>query len=1479
MYRKSLVMKEGLINGISTRHIVAKKVNETKTKKYRTQHIVLVVIFMLLTTMFVLYLSNRHEMEFSVDGNLDDWDGAIIYNASGSPLSSYGVIAYEGGTVFYCRGNFTMLYLYMDTDGNASTGLFYEGLGIDATIKIDGSTAGEFVWKDGAFARVEGKAILARNTDTVEFWINEVLGRGAYIINATDGCEYYQTPVFNGRSGSVEVEVLNMRDTVERNATEFMHLRVCARGENLSELPLATNNLRVISQIPALIKDRWTEVTLTGVSCTEGYAQISIGWKSFKFYTSNLQKQRVVIDGLFGDWIHAGWRLMIGEHENAYFACLDRSNIYLRYNTGFSNPRIYLNTGNAVNYSGNGKEGIPLPPGKFRVFIDDTYLVTFTPGSDEGYASLYAFMNKWEYIGSIELAWSEMELEMHAPLSFPSFSKIIFEVAGEQLTDRFVALDIHTSISTRNEIADEVLELDPNHAMFPNSTLMNFSYFLDAPAGIHGFLTTAGGHFYFEDGTPARFWGVNVPGDCAMAEHEKSDAMADALARAGVNLVRMHAIDVEWPFATLINYTWNDSQHINQTQLDNLDYFIYALKKRGIYTMLNLLHGRAFKPGDGLENTSALADYVFNVSSPACFVYNRTMIELEKKFAFEILCNHTNPYTGLSYANDSAVALIEPVNENGLLWNPGALKYLPEPYLSQLNASWNEYLYRKYGNTENLRENWTNYRGECALATWESIEERNVALPDLTGMYWWEQTYTDLNKSSARRNEALMFLYEMESAYYTEMLGHLRTNCSVKVPVSSVICTWYPPVITAVKVIAEKFDFLNVHGWYWEGPRGWRQYGQEPWTFPYHFSNTPILDSPWACPTQFIKLEDKPIVVGEWSFHWPNIYRSEGILMTTAYALLHDVDAILFYDYVQPQDEPVNLSIPWDKIDIWNMHSDPVRWGVFGIAGKIFHSRDFRTALHMVNMQVSQREMFFSDNYFRPGYNLLVSGEKIKLIDEIEYNTSCLAFASGISSNNTYGNNTIIWASNPARDPFSHAWGRNSDNLSGYDVEEKGSGVYNFKFNGFMYNDQQVVSLNASPAFNGSSVSSHMYTPIGTNTTEDIVYGFYDASRSNYVFKNLSEPIRVLLDAMNCTYGLPVSHLNLTNNIYTSDTGELVINRSQRGNTSFIGTSNTTVIFSGYMNRTLAGNSVELYSPNYFGTFVITAADNKSIPEAGKYLMKLVTVAENTNQSFWYNTTSKDWCLDYIGEAPVLTRGESSSEPTTVKINNTTVVSVYMKNGTWEIMRNNYTFRIFCDTPDVIFSIYPEFSTTVMEVKHCRNRSTVVEFVNNTFSYPDNVSCIDIVLLPDISVENITFAPSHVEENTTFQIYVTVRNSGYGMAENMSIVFYLGEPSNNTPLSTVSISSLLPHQAVNVSSGNITLPAGSYEIYVVAENISPDDVWQSNNTNHTSLVVVPEANIWLLLIQPLSYLILKTVACARWARKNDCYSSLRISRR
>ncbi len=92
--------------------------------------------------------------------------------------------------------------------------------------------------------------------------------------------------------------------------------------------------------------------------------------------------------------------------------------------------------------------------------------------------------------------------------------------------------------------------------------------------------------------------------------------------------------------------------------LDRLDYFVDQLARRGIYTNLNLHVGRVHSRGLGLPQADEGYDKMVSIFMPE-------LIEAQKTYARALL-TRTNPYRGMTYAEDYAVAIAEITNENSL---------------------------------------------------------------------------------------------------------------------------------------------------------------------------------------------------------------------------------------------------------------------------------------------------------------------------------------------------------------------------------------------------------------------------------------------------------------------------------------------------------------------------------------------------------------------------------------------------------------------------------------------------------------------------------------------------------------------------------------------------------------------------------------------------------------------------------------------
>ena len=165
---------------------------------------------------------------------------------------------------------------------------------------------------------------------------------------------------------------------------------------------------------------------------------------------------------------------------------------------------------------------------------------------------------------------------------------------------------------------------------YPNRMPVDISFVFEneKPAGKHGFCRVKGDKFEFEDGTPARFWGVIFNGATCFPEKEYAEGVAKRLAQAGCNVVRFHQLDAEFSTPNIFQFTkgqrLDNTRSFDPRSLDRLDYFFHCLKEEGIYVYMDLLVYRQFKTGDGVVD----AHKTVHGGKP-WVMFDRTMIELQ----------------------------------------------------------------------------------------------------------------------------------------------------------------------------------------------------------------------------------------------------------------------------------------------------------------------------------------------------------------------------------------------------------------------------------------------------------------------------------------------------------------------------------------------------------------------------------------------------------------------------------------------------------------------------------------------------------------------------------------------------------------------------------------------------------------------------------------------------------------------------------
>ncbi|HEY3328642.1 MAG TPA: cellulase family glycosylhydrolase [Capsulimonadaceae bacterium] len=252
-------------------------------------------------------------------------------------------------------------------------------------------------------------------------------------------------------------------------------------------------------------------------------------------------------------------------------------------------------------------------------------------------------------------------------------------------------------------------------AMFPfvipwddvtKGTATDMSFLNAKPAGVNGAIIVKDGHFAeAKTGNRVRFLGTNFTFHSNYPTHEDADKIAAHIAKLGINIVRIHHHDTN-PLPM-----WDQSAKghtkIDPNGIEKLDYLIAQFKKNGIYVDLNLKVSRVFTADDGFPaSIKDVPNYGKRVDQ-----IDRHMIDLQKNFARDYL-THVNQYTGMSYADDPVVAIVEINNENTLSEGPGEgttfFASLPDYFRDETIAAWNAYLVKKYKTTEALKAAWAN---------------------------------------------------------------------------------------------------------------------------------------------------------------------------------------------------------------------------------------------------------------------------------------------------------------------------------------------------------------------------------------------------------------------------------------------------------------------------------------------------------------------------------------------------------------------------------------------------------------------------------------------------------------------------------------------------------------------------------------------------------------------------------------------------
>ncbi len=493
-------------------------------------------------------------------------------------------------------------------------------------------------------------------------------------------------------------------------------------------------------------------------------------------------------------------------------------------------------------------------------------------------------------------------------------------------------------------LAREAAEMKPFDTQWRTDSedALDLSGMFEKPAGRDGFVRVRDGHLVTGSGRRLRLWGVNLTGGACYPEKADAPAVAACLARLGINAVRLHFLDSAWGSKASIfppKAASDTTRKLDPGQLQKLDFFIAELKKRGIYTNINLNVGRVYREGDGV------VDHEFIGLGKALQYFDDRIQDLHVEYATQLM-KHRNPYTGNEYRREPAVVTVELVNENSLIesWfndrlvgrqdgkRGGTWCDITSHYERLLTRKFNEHLAAHHAEK---------------LPAWR--KQANVSegrpLPRLTkGQF---------PKADAERFAAEAGFYmHLEDAYFQRMARALD-ELGVRAPVVGTSDHNHYRSGYALVHSTGKLDIVDGHV-YWQHPS--KTYDEKGKRTGFRIGNSPMVAEPtWSTVVQLCRtaVAGKPYTVSEVNHPFPNEYACEGVAILAAYALLHDWDGIYWYtfDHADPTEWADRRPGHFD------VRPDPVKLSQIAAMAGAFHRGDVAAAEETVYRSYSKRQV------------------------------------------------------------------------------------------------------------------------------------------------------------------------------------------------------------------------------------------------------------------------------------------------------------------------------------------------------------------------------------------------------------------------------------------------------------------------------------------------------------------------------------------
>ncbi len=434
---------------------------------------------------------------------------------------------------------------------------------------------------------------------------------------------------------------------------------------------------------------------------------------------------------------------------------------------------------------------------------------------------------------------------------------------------------------------------------FSEDSIIDVCDMLDKPAGVHGYLARDGNEFEFEDGTGVKFWGV----DAGMTETvETQQRQARFYAKHGINMLRMHAVEdilgsLQGP---------PGGRYFNAANLDKLDYWFAILKENGIYVTWSLFYHHIVLSDQGIDPNlyNELPASGAGRDSYGYATFIQEYQDSQWQYA-NLILNHVNPYTGLAYKDDPALAVVECRNEDSVFWHfplgDGFMHTSPAPmpkHKLRMQQMWHNWVKNRYVTDANLTAAWG-----AGKRTGDSVNADPCTQP----MYMyaaWEMgadgPFFNKTTEKKRMGDFIRCLAEMQRATYETYQNRLRSIGFDGITVSTAWQSGGAAATPGNLWTDDVMEAIDRHAYTGGGEHPYLITDQD-----YdgdgvagEVDNNSLLTQPGSglLNAGFSQVEDKPFIMTEWDECTPNQWKAEAAPLMAFYGMgLQGWDALYHF--------------------------------------------------------------------------------------------------------------------------------------------------------------------------------------------------------------------------------------------------------------------------------------------------------------------------------------------------------------------------------------------------------------------------------------------------------------------------------------------------------------------------------------------------------------------------------------------------------